>query len=445
MYSWHTSVFPTPSYDGQLHVDQYNDVYEWYSNSTGSRWKKTEYELRKTQEYNVYLREFVSPQQGRMTGRLNIEWNTFYSHAFAKISWDSQNPTTGDNPLYVANITHAELSDLIRSRTPLRPLSSNYDTNVTVTVYEVFELGMDRKVLSYNELYSQARGYLGYNRRHGRPIGHPNSGCIDRFRSVPGTFWTDSWTYPAAQILNDYVGGPMVPETTDSNDLFWFHSNRRGLYRQPYNAVSGVTKKILWDGDLSTFRYATPGESFTVGPPILFGTELGSWTRQAMSMASLRGTRYFFQRMKVCVIYPLHYGAAAPGGKWALYMKPYGVDTLGIGLRMDGDWKTVVEYVYDGGEHETVKKLITLFDPWDDWNQLHRVYFHPSIGLPHISSGSLNIDCTDIPDHIRFYALNTATGRRSEIFSRGLKVERRKRNISICLVPAVFRTPMGDS
>ena len=447
MHLWHCRTKPTPTVSGQLHVDQFNQVWEWTSMGVGSAWKQTDYRLEKTREYNLYMREIVQAQAPHIPGRFNAEWDAFHRKSFAKVSWDITTPLLGTpNPWYISNISHNDLVNEVRNRTrKTAGPTVKYADNATISVFEAVDITRDAKVLSYNELYSQMRGVNTYNRKHGRSVKW--AGSTYTFRSNPGGYFNDVfWPFPGADILNTIVGGPMVPSVAQSDELFWVHSSGRGLYRHPKvgSAIRGVNTKTIWDGDLGVFRTATVGEMFTVEPPRVFYTQYSMLPRMLEYMGFLKGTTYWYRGVKGFVVYPLHIGAAAPAGQWAMYIKPYGVDTLGIGHQMNATWSVVAEYVYDenGGERETQRKVVSPYEGWDAWNQLHRVNFHTGIGIPHLTSATpVNVDSPDFPKFIKFYALNVDTGLRSPVFSRGLRVVKRKCNVTSCLEPAVFRTP----
>ena len=447
MIPWKTKIRPTPDTEGQLHVDDLGKVWEWHTNNRESKWVlRDDLVVKKVKEQTFYMKDnnrvTTPPATLRRfcPGQLKNEWDMLYSKALIEINFPWYPLEQSSAKYNLTRMTWAELQAWLFAQVP--HTVSAWTKNPTISIYEVFEAG-DSKVIAYNSMYSSARGASAYNRSYGRAP----DGLAKNFGTglgFTGGCWAGSpITEPGRDCLNKVFPGLNAPSHVNSSKVIRFQASRRNLYHQPKTGslvtMNGNGTRWAYNALTSTYM-SIPSTEFVVGDPVFMGiANLNLAGRNFYNMRDLRGAEVFRSKLQGVLVFPL-----SSGDYRAIFMKPYGVDTLGIGHKIDADWKVVAEYVHTNSERAVSHKIIEpklIVDggegDWDAWDECHLVNFYESIGFP--SAGTnVGIDDRRISDFIQFYALHLPTGRRSEIFSRRLRTVRRRNHITMCLVPELI-------
>ena len=437
MHTWKTASRPTPLTQGHLHVDSDMKIWEWIFTGSEAGWKeRPSYSLKKVREQTIYLRSTPSTTTSLVPsspGQLKNDWDKFHLKSFIEVQ-------ILGNSVYITGLTWAQFTKWLLAYTPKN--AGSFTQNPVISVYEVFEQG-DYKIIAYNSMYASARGAGAYNRKWGRL----KAGLAESYGADPsftGGYWAGGIAEPGADCLESFFG---IPSGTishpDSARVFWFPVSHHGLYRQPRSGSSvripAGSPRWALNADTLTYEQTATGVShmFVLGEPKFMWMDSDPSNRALWPMVNLRGASLITKKLRGVLVYPLQSGPYR-----AIFMKPLGVDTLGIGRQVNAEWKVVAEYVYSSGERHTSHRFVTIpatqDASWDEWDEMHRIAFHENVGIPNVSWNT-SVDDPRIPEHIQFYALHLPTGRRTEIFSRRLRIIRRRNNISMCIIPELTR------
>lgn len=428
MATWKTTVKPVATYDGQLFVDAEFAAWKW--DAASEAWTEQEGSAaQKTRDAQAYClsQPVGTPLSQMMPGQLQAEWDTLYSKSFVEISVEGV-PTA-----YLSNLTFADVQAWLAANVPQN--LGRFTQNARIQIYEVVLPQENQRIIGYNNLYSMARGGDAYNRRKGRQ----NHGLPWTFKIVPGfkaqpagPWWTDGYTDPGQQFLQEFFGIAAAP-SPDSDNIFWFPSKPGALYRQPRQGslvYPGAYPRMVYDVGTSTYHAVTGGQVLQVGVPRFFGNYSGGTVRYLHDMGQLRGNQYFSQRRNGVLVYPLTYNDYR-----AFYLKPYGVDTLGIGFHIQNGWQVVAEYLYGTGVRDTSHRLVSTYGAWNDVVKLQRMSLN-DLPIPALGN-SKGIDDPYLPRCVQFYALHVPTGLRTPAFPRRLALSSRKCNLTMCFLPEI--------
>jgi len=424
MPTWNTSVKPIATYDGQLFVDDQMQSWKW--DAAANAWIKLDgAKVQQTRDAQAYFnrRGPGTSLQSVMPGQLKNEWNQLYSKAFIAIVIDGV-PTS-----YQSNLTFADLETWLWANVPV--MGGLYMQNAQIQVYEVVMPQDDQRIIGYNTLYAMARGGDSYNRRKGRQdAGMPTKYQIaNGFKAQPGgPYWTDAYVDPGQQFLNEFFGVVAAP-SPDSDKIFWFGTNPGNLYRQPRQGAyvyPGVEQRMAYD--VASGSYVVCGTYMNVGVPRFFGNYNGGTVRSLQDMGQLRGSQYFNQRRNGVLVYPM-----TNGDLRAFYIKPYGIDTFGIGFHIQNGWQVIAEYVYGTGIRDTSHRIVSAYEPWDDVAKLQRVWMN-DLPFPRLSV-CRGVDTPYLPRTMQFYALHVPTGLRTQAFPRRFALSSRECNVTMILLP----------
>jgi len=424
MPTWKTSVKPVATYDGQLFVDDQMQAWKW--DAAASAWIRLDgARVQKTRDAQAYFdRHGVGiPLQSVMPGQLEHEWNQLYAKAFVAIVIEGL-PTS-----FQSDLTLAALEAWLWANVPVA--GGVYMQNAQIQVYEVVVPQDDQRIVGYNTSYAMARGGDAYNRRKGREDAGlpPTYQIASGFKAQPaGPYWTDAYVDPGTQFLNDFFSIVAAP-SADSDKIFWFGTNRGNLYRQPRQGAlvyPGAHPRMAYD--VGTGSYVVCGNALQVGVPRFFGNHSGGTIRYLQDMGQLRGTQYFNQRRNGVLVYPL-----TNVDLRAFYIKPYGIDTFGVGFHIENGWQVIAEYVYGTGIRDTSHRVVSTYAAWDDVAKLQRVWMN-DLPFPRLSV-CRGVDTPYLPRIVQFYALHVPTGLRTQAFPRRFALSSRECNVTMCLLP----------
>lgn len=438
MYNWRTATKPTPDIDGQIHIDEHDNVWEW--NATSSVW---------VQKKNMYLKEVAqirAPVYGIPVGNNPLknvtsvafnEWDSLYNKAFIR----TELLTTG----FVENLacfSQEELSDYVASI--LDGSAAEYYDVVNFKIYQVFDpaIRSDRTGHS-NVNYALMRGRHSYGRRRGRND-HGLQAQYGIADTIHNNRYSDQWHVDTGKkMLNAFYGVNMgaLPNDPNENNIFYFHRGTDNFYHLP-KVGSNMTLVGRWWYSPGTNTYINVSEEVkaSLGTPKFFGTFDWSGTERTLQpMTVLMGNRYLSDGKMGVVIYPVIGTREADGTQLrAFLIKPYSVDCAGLGIPRqytDGSvWNLVAENSYPDSvvkRHKIVPNQWVLPD-----NDLVTFLVKDTVKFGRAAAGGLRLDSTSIPKKLDFYLQHRETGVRSELLGSGLQIVRRKNCMPVGVLPA---------
>jgi hypothetical protein len=432
MYEWHTATLPVASFDGQIYVDDKNQVWRW--NATAAAWLRAEQMyVRETARFWVEasLRLIASTALFAMfNSRIRAQWDSFYNKTLCKLQ-TSQTAQT----LYSAQMSAAELQAWVFAA--LSTSGPVFDENAELVVYEVVDPTIRcSRIQIWNSVYSTARGRDAYNRRYGRG----KSGLPDNYTSSPnwrgGGYWTDAWTEPGRNFLNTFhaIVAPSNPPVSDA--LIWFHASHRNLYNQPRVGsrivVPGSNPRTVYNTTSGT--YVSSSGNFNIGSPRVFYRNGVGTTRQLDDPGNcVAGNDFLADQVGGAIVYPL---VSDGGDEYAFYVKPMGIDWVALSFDSTPADQIVAVTSY-GNTPEDVRR-----SPAGSWDgPANLSYRFPIWNAMPLTESIMrtSIDSANAPKRIRFMARDTSTGVISEPFDTEVEVVTRKANITKCFEPRRIR------
>lgn len=452
MYTWRIAEKPLPDFDGKIHVDNHEHIWQWSSNE-GSWIHRDSWYLKEVGQVSQELfgTSLGTDILGRTFSVMINEWDSLYTKSFVSIECLYENGNPGSE-YRVANLTKAELSAFIATIAPHDVTS--YTSIMCIRVYQVIDptIKISRTGHS-NSVYALMRGKHSYNRKAGRQGGNGSTSMPTQVQyglseKIVNDRFTDSWGVDTAKkFLGEMLGYPNAPDdTTDPNApyIFNFARSRENLYHLPkIGSITTLTQRWWYNVPDEHYELQSVPLVASIGSPKFFGIP-NDWTteRGIYPMTSLRGNAYLGFSMYGVLVYPLT--ATSPDGPLlhSFLIRPYGVDIGGLGIRSTYADPTVWDLVSEnsfpdtfGVRHRVVRNSWIL-----PGNELVTFRVADAISFGRgtaATSRNSRSNSNRIPKKIQFFLQNITTGVRSESLGAGLQIVRNRNCMPVGVLPAL--------
>jgi hypothetical protein len=450
-YDWGTYAFPTPTVNGQLHVDPTFKVWEW--NSALQTWEDTGgYQFEKVLSHHLLVAGFLAGSDifavGRRSGVFSKIWDEAFKLAFVEL----RDHSSGSLIARRAHMTKAQF--LAWLPTVLALSGATYNQDAVMHIYEVVSpsLGIVR-MNAWNALYGSFRGrdcYVG-------DYGNGRTGVPQRAGYAPA-FQTYHGTDLDIRLMQYFYGS--TPATSEPRAC-WSANNRKTLYRFPKQL--GV---VLPQQSPSTGRYVrnivtdsweptNPAHQFEflASPPSGANPAFIVRDPDGMSLSILNpqeatfGVKGVFgdawQGREMMVAYLVR--STSPGNRVAFFIKPFGVTKCAFvfdpALNL-GDYEVVATGKFDSQPRDTTFYTPTTGSGWIQQrqygdgmriNRLLSVILQLCRPAGAGNPAHVTFDTAMIPDRIHFYLRHRETGLRGEESGPHIAPLRRK-----CTIPLAF-------
>lgn len=433
-YEWSMATLPAATFDGQIQIDQLNQVYRW--DATSSVWVRCPElyleELRSASVYAIGVSTTMSPLY-RKQSLLRNNWDVAFDKAFVSVE-DLADPT-----IVYGRIAHVDLSGLTAWLQTVVPVGGGaYQTNFRIRVLQVVDpRRKPDRVYGWNAMYGAMRGRNAYRNQKGR-----NQLSLSNRCGIDPKSFAHFPTSPAPEIQLVQLFCGQTPLAGETNAI-WFPVGKQDLTVMPDNngavLVPTYTDRMCWDTVAQAWQNIANGSQWRtadglVNNPACFAAGDGI---VGMDVGELKyymhggGTNFITQHRTIVVVY--HLVDSSDPTKHAFYIKPMGITSMAADVQVStGEWALMAVSRYEGdGCNMRFVKVQGVEDrlPNDGW----RWSVHSTLPAFSSRSGSRDwgLSTNKIPNTIHYYIRNNITGVVSPYFPGSVEIARRRYNMAM--------------
>lgn len=408
-YTWGDSSLPVATFDGQVYVDDKNQIFQWDA-SVAAWLKRPNFKIRHLADTRAQLTGVGPISVGRIFGEheaeyLERQWADWLSfdHAFIEVT-DSQNPST----VYLRQALHTLPSFSLAMKAAVPNNGTTWSVaSIRVRIFEVVDTTWrPGKGKTWNALYGAMRGrkaYYGSRNRTYQKVGLSSAG--------EGAYGLSA----LSQTLVMNVFGKAAP--VEQRGLV-FTNARRDLYSHYRDGASlqfrAANERRIWDNVANIWRL-WEGEFWvpnTGRPPMVLSKRGNIATGAAIlsTLSGFKGHTYLLDSHVGVLIHPLN--SVANPAHWMFMIKPLGVSHVALAsAEVPGGALILAESRYRNGRQVTRKRVTKTEHAGSEDG--YRCFIHDAAGYPKDGGGSpwrkLQNTC-QMPDQVSFRLVNATTG-----------------------------------